>query len=65
MGSSSGLLIYKRNVDILERAQQRATTVVKGLEHVSYDEKLRRLGLPRERRLSEELTNVHKYLQGE
>ena len=38
-------LQYKRDVDILERVQQRATKMMKGPEHLSYEERLRDLGL--------------------
>ncbi|KAK4826123.1 LOW QUALITY PROTEIN: hypothetical protein QYF61_005275 [Mycteria americana] len=37
--------LYKRDMDILERLQQKATTMMKGLEHLSYEERLRELGL--------------------
>ena len=32
---------YKRDMDILERDQQRATKTIKGLEHLTYEERLR------------------------
>ncbi|KAK4831658.1 hypothetical protein QYF61_018625 [Mycteria americana] len=35
---------YKRDMDTLERFQRRATRTMKGLEHLSYEEKLRELG---------------------
>ena len=36
---------YKRDMDILERGQQRATNMVKGLEHLMYEERLGELRL--------------------
>jgi len=36
---------YERDGDILEQAWRRATKVVKGLEHLSYQERLRELAL--------------------
>jgi len=38
-------LQYKRHMAILERIQQRATKMMKGRENVSYEERLRQLGL--------------------
>jgi len=36
---------YKRDMELLERAQQRATRVMKGLEHLSCEERLKELWL--------------------
>ena len=57
---------YKRDMDILERLQRRATEGIKGQEHATYEERLRELGVfnLEKRRLKRDLINVYKCLKG-
>ena len=57
---------YRRDIDLAEHSQRKTTKIIQGMEHLSYKDRLRELGLfsLEKKRLRDDLIDSFCYLKG-
>ncbi|PKU46618.1 hypothetical protein llap_3062 [Limosa lapponica baueri] len=57
---------HRKDTDLLEQVQQKATKMIRGMAHLPYEDRLRELGFfsLEKRRLQRDLTEIFQYLKG-